>query len=516
MNIFTITKGRTEMKYDRSDTDQCVKSVTYNYKTFLVILCFSAILAFFFLLNSPLHPWTNDLTGTDSSVFKTVALMMEKGYMPYKDSFDHKGPLLYILNWIGNQISYYRGIWVIEYGFLICTFYFIYKIARLSVRPLSAAITLLLSISLLFDYFDHGNLTEEYAMPFIAIGIYIFLDYLKNGVISSMRLVISGACFGAVVLLRVNMIAVWIAFCGSIFIATVIKKEWRRLGEFVVWFLAGAAIMIVPVITWLAANDALKQCWEDYIVFNIKYTSAEGGSAVFSAKWYSFFTFLNTRVFIIALAGILFNLRRQLYLNITYVACMILSLILVCMSGMIYAHYGMVLVPLAAYPVSLIFQNVESIENTEIFKAVRVLLSVYALSAIIVPEWIELVKEIPGQYEAKEDHLAQAYNGITDVIVEHTDQDDAISVYGNLDIIYVLSQRKHATRYSYQVPGGAARPEIINEYMYELGKELPPVIVTQHYDSIISDFLTENKYSLIWGEHGEQEDEGLLVFCRQS
>ena len=32
--------------------------------------------------------------------------MMEKGYMPYRDSFDHKGPLLYFLNFIGNKCVY--------------------------------------------------------------------------------------------------------------------------------------------------------------------------------------------------------------------------------------------------------------------------------------------------------------------------------------------------------------------------------------------------------------------------
>ena len=134
-----------------------------RYKESLIVLSLVAVYSFFFLLYSPLHPWANYAATSDSSVFKTVALMMQKGYMPYKDSFDHKGPLLYIINWIGNQISYYRGVWVIEYGFMICTFYLMYKIARFQVKPLSAALTTLISTSLLFQYFDEGNLTEEYA-----------------------------------------------------------------------------------------------------------------------------------------------------------------------------------------------------------------------------------------------------------------------------------------------------------------------------------------------------------------
>ena len=63
----------------------------------LVAVFFSFLFSVIFLIKSPLHPWVGDVAQTDSSVFKTVALMMEKGFMPYKDSFDHKGPFLYII-----------------------------------------------------------------------------------------------------------------------------------------------------------------------------------------------------------------------------------------------------------------------------------------------------------------------------------------------------------------------------------------------------------------------------------
>lgn len=171
-----------------------------------------AIMSFFFMLKSPLHPWIGGDTGTDDSVFKTVALMMEKGYMPYRDSFDHKGPLLYILNWIGNKISSYSGIWVIEFLFMTGTFFMIYKISRLKCNISSSIIVTMFSVSLLFEYFKGGNLTEEYAMIFIAIALYIFLDYLINHKVTKIRLLVCGFSFGAVLFLRANMIPVWIVF----------------------------------------------------------------------------------------------------------------------------------------------------------------------------------------------------------------------------------------------------------------------------------------------------------------
>ena len=83
----------------------------------LIVFIAAAVLAFFFLLNSPIHIWRLADTDVDSSVFKTVALMIDKGYMPYKDSFDHKGPLIYVLNYWGLKISYYRGVWLFEMMF---------------------------------------------------------------------------------------------------------------------------------------------------------------------------------------------------------------------------------------------------------------------------------------------------------------------------------------------------------------------------------------------------------------
>ena len=82
---------------------------------FICMVIIAGMLAALFLFKSPLHPWICSDTGTDSSVFRTIAFMMSKGFMPYRDSFDHKGPLLYILNWFGNDfLACGGGIWTLE------------------------------------------------------------------------------------------------------------------------------------------------------------------------------------------------------------------------------------------------------------------------------------------------------------------------------------------------------------------------------------------------------------------
>ena len=37
-------------------------------------------------------------TSVDTAVFQTMGYMMKRGFLPYVDSFDHKGPLLYLIH----------------------------------------------------------------------------------------------------------------------------------------------------------------------------------------------------------------------------------------------------------------------------------------------------------------------------------------------------------------------------------------------------------------------------------
>lgn len=277
----------------------------------MISLAISGILAIIFGFKSPLNPWIGTESGADSSVFKTVALMMEHGLMPYKDSFDHKGPFLYILNWIGNRISQYRGIWVIEIAVIGITFFVMYKISRMSCRIAASIITVLTAASLLFEYYQGGNLCEEYAMPCIAIGIYIFLDYLMNNKISKIRLISSGICCGIVLMLRANMITVWFVYCLMITAILFRKKAVKEWAVLVVWFAVGLAVIIVPIIIWLGINNDLYYFFHDYILFNMHYISEEGGRALFSSKWSSFFNFYNSAVYITAFFSLLYHFKSK-------------------------------------------------------------------------------------------------------------------------------------------------------------------------------------------------------------
>lgn len=488
-----------------------------NYQEKFIAFIISCIVALLFGFNSPLHPWVGGEAYTDSSVFKTVALMMEHGYMPYRDSFDHKGPILYIINLIGNSISQYRGIWVIEIIFLTVTFYMLYKISRLSCGVVSSTIVCFTSISLLFEYYEGGNLTEEYAMPFIAAGIYIFLDYFFNNFISKPRLICSGICCGIVLMLRPNMISVWIIFCASIFIIFLLKKSIKKLVSFIIFFLCGLAIVIVPLLIWLATKHDLYYFFNDYVVFNIQYSSAAGGRALLSTKWASFFKFFNATVYILSFFSVIFHIKIKKIVNISYLLYLFVTIILMVMSGKSYGHYGMILIPAVIYPISLVFSDIEKITEAHNRKAVFLLASLYVLSSLIAPKWISTAEGVITKYETKdENHYSDVTNNIVNIITDLTDENDKISVYGNWDVLYVLSDRTHATRYSYQFPIADVMPDIMDEYMRELQKEMPEIIVVQagRYDSNIQSFLDNNNYEIRYSSNTEDLSNSAILFVK--
>ncbi|WP_026513916.1 ArnT family glycosyltransferase [Butyrivibrio sp. LB2008] len=486
-----------------------VKSCICENTENIMSILFSIIVSLVFLFCSPIHPWIVGKAYTDSSVFMTVALMMERGYMPYRDTFDHKGPFIYILNYIGNKLHYYWGVWIVEVLFLSVTVFFMYKIARLLCGKVSSIVSTLMAFSLLFDYFEGGNLTEEYAMPCIASALYIFLDYLLNEKLSKLRIIFAGIGLGIVLMLRPNMIAVWFVFCISIFIHNIFLKKNRDLCRMIIYFAFGLMLVLLPIFIWLILNKDFSFFWKAYIEFNKAYSFADG-RANFSAKMHTFLWFLKTTICIMSYSLLLIYLKKKelRYLNITYLVYMVMNIVLISLAGIEYGHYGMIIVPATVYPISLLFNCIENIETNDIRINVLSVVSVSFLISLVIPQWLEIITDIPVIYENRKEKTIDSNEEISNIMAcinQYTTPDQAISVYGNYDIIYVLSNRKHATRYSYQSSLGQVVPEILDEYFSELYSELPNVIVVQKdwHDERMTRFLDDNNYSLLWSQDSE-------------
>ena len=472
-------------------------------------------IAIIFSMNSDLCPLTISLAGTDSSVFKTVSMMMRKGYMPYRDSFDHKGPLLYIINYWGDKISLYRGVWV--FAALLITIFFMYKIARLLCSEINSFCVIITATTPLFGYYEGGNFTEEYAMPFIALSLYYFLKYYLSNDIKASNIFICGISCGGGLLLRPNMITVWIVFCIAIVINNIGRKQWKHhLGRFTIWFTFGLCSIVLPICIWLSLNGVLDDCWHDYIIFNNMY-SLDPERATLYSRLHSYFHFCMTPLWFVSVVLCIFSiLYREKKINFSYLVYLIISPLFICLSGMEYDHYGMVLVPAFSYPLALIFNEISNIEKESASKILGCIVGIWMVVTFAFGEWSGLVISVQSKYH--EINIDSRNNNVIQIcqyIENNTSKEDCISVYGNMNIIYVLSNRRHATKYSYQFPIGQIDTNIMDEYYKELQNELPPVVVVEnsYYDERINEFLEFNDYKLTMCENEDNRYEA-LVFCR--
>lgn len=468
--------------------------------TRVVILTYIFALSFIFALQSPNNVWRISDCNTDTSVFKYMAYLIEKGYMPYRDGFDHKGPLIYIINYLGMQIAFWRGVWVIEFLTLFITFLLIYKIARLECNRIISTIVVLISTATLFQYYHLGNLVEEYALPFIALSLYIFSDYFISNKINKVRLVFCGLSFAAVFLLRQNMITLWLVMIIGVIVSCVKRKAYKDLGKYILFFSAGVLMLVMPILLWLIQGDALRAFFEDYFVFNMVYTSSAGGRATALAKQQSFIHFMNNTIILVAITiSIFFAYLKRTIFHFCYSVYLFMSMLLICLSGQIFSHYGMVLVPAISYPIAIFLEYCAREKSNQIltFAVIQYFLVTFAL-----PQWLTAIDWACVVYA----HRGEASAFSVDVretctyIENYSDEDDRIIVQGNWDIIYVLSNRLAASKYSYQAPICDVMPSLADEYYSELNENSPKLIVLKkdvwQYDRMLQ-YISDNNYERI-------------------
>ncbi len=483
----------------------------FMFKTFTFLSL--AALAFLFSLQCSSHIWKNNAASTDSAVFQYIARMILDGKMPYRDVFDHKGPLIYLFNTAGLFISKQIGLWIVELITLFISFAIMYKISRLKCGRLVSFGILLLSCAPLFQYFQEGNLTEEFALPFISASIYIFADYFLNERISKLRLLCCGFSFGAVCMLRVNMIPVWLVMCIGVLISSIRKRQVKNIFGFLAFFVTGFLLITLPILIWLAVHDSLELFFDNYIVFNKQYSSFDSPLAALAFRGSVFLNFLNETVTILALALLIFHtIKIKSFFDILYIVYFLVNIVFLSLSGLSFPHYGMIIIPSLVYPFASFCSRYKIKMKSP--KTGLSFVFIYVILTLTVPDWLTTastaLKDLGGQESAQMDeNVLQVAKFVTD----HSSPEDEILVCGNWNIIYNVSERFACTKYAYQSPPLSIDEKRAEEYYEEISQNLPKVIVLSDgcfgYKEIRA-FIKKNHYTKV----GKNKPGNTTVYAR--
>ena len=234
-------------------------------------------LTFFALyIVSPGTSPSNPYLGIDTSVYVTMGTALSDGYLPYRDFFDHKGPLLYYIYAIAQyDVIGKLGIFVLQTIVWSISIYSIWRTLRLFVRRALSIVLILVFLACSFSLFCEGGGTEEWSLPVSCFLLYVVLDRLRfKEPVSRFPIWIwisLGAGIACHSMLRVTNAGVTCGEVLSLLLLMATEKSWKKMLVSSMYMLLGFLIVIFPIILHFWFEDSVKDLWYGLYVFNQKY-----------------------------------------------------------------------------------------------------------------------------------------------------------------------------------------------------------------------------------------------------
>lgn len=308
----------------------------------------------FYTCNSPLGPEI----GSDNAMYLTMGTALAKGWAPYKDIFDHKGPLLFILQMIPQLFSSgYMTVTVFlqEVLFLWACLLLLARMARRA--DVSALAVQLVYLAVYARLTDGGNLTEEYANLFTLIGFDALLRVFDTGDglggQDAKALARPAFLVGVMAMLafmtRANNALVLAGTVCAVALCMLMKRRFAQVGVCAAALLAGCAAAAAPILAWLAAHGAVKDAVYGAITHNMMYANTGDVSrwTMLLRQHYGHYAMMMAAI--TCLGAVAYYVRtRRMPLALAMIAAAACGGLAAFISHKFYYHYQMLAVPAAA------------------------------------------------------------------------------------------------------------------------------------------------------------------------
>lgn len=296
----------------------------------------------------------SNIQGIDSGVFSSVGMHLNHGVPLYEGIWDHKQPLIYILN--AAALSFGEGISAIRAMDRISVFFssllLMILLRQLGLKWFFSALILLLFFVHVYNYrlFDGGNYTELYAVTFVLAGIATILHGISNRNPPLYFAAAGGILLGIAPLFKepfLFSIMPWVAYYT---ISTHLRKQHKRT----LLFLLGLLFPSIVSFFYLLTNGILWS-WVDMMSFQFGYSENDKNFSwqILSSLETSSIVLLRhtkTGFLLFALFFLIASLDfiRTKSVRPLYIACgfsVILEFLGASLSGRNYEHYYIQMLP---------------------------------------------------------------------------------------------------------------------------------------------------------------------------
>jgi len=457
------------------------------------------ILIFIFSILIPVSPLYTTSLSRDSGVYEYVSWRIINGAVVYKDVWDHKPPVIFLLNVISFKLFGLSqwSIWILEFVFILLSVFILYiTLARL----FSSNVAFLISILFIICIAQLGiyNSPELYSLLFQLMLIYLFLfgaasriklNCLLMGFLTALCFYTKQTCAGIGVIIGLWFIFEFITRKASL------KVFFSKIG----FLCLGFFIPTIIILLYFLFNNSLETFWSAAFLYNFAqiYSSifAKINAMIFGLDLLRQFTGLS--IFALAgwflslylihpAAGSLTDIDLKKYQKLIFLISIgvVVETVLSGISPFAFDHYYLTLLPVFCLSTALlIYMLYHLIQRTEVLLA-RYMLLVFLLLILSI-QFSSRSLYWPFSYR----NFSSGQAEIVNYIDNNSAPNDSVLLVGAESSINFLAKRVSPTRFVYQYPLANelyTNQKMLDVFFSDIQKNKPRLIIDTKNSRILS------------------------------
>lgn len=455
---------------------------------------------------APLAPVFASNSPIDAAFFAYAGELVRTGGTPYLTFWDHKPPLVYLIDAVGMAVGGGQvwGVWLMSLTALLTALALCWASLR---RGLATAGAVLGTAYFVFDLPTvlASNLTEEYVLPlqWAAVALLLAARTSPGEPAALRRPGLVGAGLGVVaalsVLLRPNLIGGPLAAGLCLLLPALLRRQWGAALRLVAGAVAAALAILAATVGWLASAGALTAFRDQVLHYNALYVTAGWGQRL-RASYVGLRAATSYGSLLIPLAGWLVAARmfvrapRAARLDPFLLLALLwppLEMLLAGTSGRPYGHYFAPLIPPLALLAGVLGAELGALEVSRAGRPFRGPTLVAALALALALSSVSDVV-IRARDDDRARTRARQVATTAAYVATHTRPSDRLLVWGHAADVHLFAHRRPASRFVYPLALLTPRyadTALVRGFMAEVRQAAPPIIVDATPNALAGDDL---------------------------